>query len=690
MTSGNDHDDRASRSAADAPAVADASRLTTTLLAATERLEAERSFGKARIQPQVLDVARRLLAAPGGVEALARLAPRLDAAGIFAGSDWDAPQSLSPKLAAATLDGAPPATVTLEALSLLRLLAIATGATTHPQLHADAARHHLAQVLALNLKRLFGAPDEALRDRPLEPALRELFRHMADRIGFHDVLSGLVAEIWRILVQRPLQVNAVKDMIAQIAVTMAERGAELGDGRLGADRLVSALFGPTRTCADDPGLPLYRERLAAMDEAALLQEARGLSRAMHDTGLVSDYHVAFLTRTLEGDRATLAPEALGLTSVGLDCWRRHRALCHDLIRVAVRLETPQAVLGLANLLERGVLHHPPVPPALRRQISLTLSEATAARLTAAFGPSAPPGALLLAGTLQVLGQPLGVGQGANPTCQSARAIAMWGLNDPDYLLHLIAQAARYDTVQMHFEGQPLSSAELPAGLAAFTPLDADPVSVALVPHLDRIYAAMGRLCADRGDDPHVWINPEFHGWWVGRDCAVAVDVPTGKLADLEGFLSRFHAAYHPDFNGQEPVIHPQPAGIGVTDATARFIGWHAIAILRMARDQAGVMRVYFYNPNNDSGQDWGAGVVVSTEGAGERYGEASLPFDQFASRLYLFHNDPVRPVPAAEPDEAMIRDIARRARESWAAGREDLAAAAATAAVVATALPDGS
>ena len=51
------------------------------------------------------------------------------------------------------------------------------------------------------------------------------------------------------------------------------------------------------------------------------------------------------------------------------------------------------------------------------------------------------------------------------------------------------------------------------------------------------------------------------------------------------------------------------------------------------------MRVYFYNPNNDSGQDWGKGVTVSTEGYGEQHGESSLPIGEFTSRLYIFHYD---------------------------------------------------
>ncbi|MGM0585487.1 MAG: hypothetical protein ACQEUZ_12650, partial [Pseudomonadota bacterium] len=161
-------------------------------------------------------------------------------------------------------------------------------------------------------------------------------------------------------------------------------------------------------------------------------------------------------------------------------------------------------------------------------------------------------------------------------------------------------------------------------------------------------------------------------WWVGRSCAVAVDVPTGALAGIEDFIGRFHQAYHPDFNGGEPVIHPQPAGIAATDAAARFIGWHAISILRVAPDRGGAMRVYFYNPNNDSGQDWGGGIVVSTHGNGERYGEGSLPFDQFAARVYLFHEDPVKPTATTRPPAETLRAVADVVRESWAVGRSEI------------------
>lgn len=223
---------------------------------------------------------------------------------------------------------------------------------------------------------------------------------------------------------------------------------------------------------------------------------------------------------------------------------------------------------------------------------------------------------------------------------------------------------------MHFEGRAISSATLRAGLSEqLTHTHLDPVSLVLVPHLDRIYFEMGRLSAGRFEDPHKWVNPEFHGWWVGHGFAIAVDVATGHLKDYDDFIRRFYACYHPYYNGNKPVIHPQPAGIAVTDINGAFIGWHAITIIRVATDPEGQVRVYFYNPNNDSGQNWGCGVVVSTEGHGELHGEASLPIAQFVSRLYIFHYDPLEQGEPAAVDAREAADVAVMARESWARER---------------------
>jgi hypothetical protein len=601
---------------------------------------------KVRHRDQVLDACRRLLAATGGREFLYANVQRLEDGGLFLGTDWEDPAVLSPGLVGDTLANADGRTAVLEMVSEIRLLAVANGDLYHPGMVPDQARHFLTQVLALNLNRFLTAGGEAERVRSdfVGSLVDEQFAYLKDNVGLDDVLGKLIEEIWRIMDQRPIVVDQVKVMISQIAIAMQSASGDTGEGALGADRLISAAFGPTTGSRDDPGLPVYQERLAAMDHATRAREASGFARAMHDTGLVSDYHTVFVRWLVENDETSLLPGALGLSNTGIDCLRCYEDLIHHLIVETISPATSQTVYGLAMMLERGVLYIPPVGPALWRQSSLRLAPSAAERLTEAYGDAVAPGIRLLAGMIDLLGLPLGVGQGNNPTCQAARALSMWSYSTPDYLLYLTAQAAVFDDLIMSFEGQPIYGAAARAAHPAQFLLDVDPVSVLLVPLLNAVYEEMGRMCGDREEDPHRWINREFHGWWVGGEFNIAVDVNDGALVGLEAFLQRFWATYHPHYNGSQPVIHPQPAGIAVTDSAARFIGWHAITILRVALDQAGVMRVYFFNPNNDSGQSWGNGVEVSTYGHGERNGEASLPFADFASRLYIFHADPLQRV----------------------------------------------
>nr|WP_202597250.1 hypothetical protein [Halomonas icarae] len=638
--------------------------------AAITLLADARDFAKPGKLPRVLDTARRVLLQEGGAAAVEARAQWLEQAGVFAGSDWETPQYLVPTLTTHALKSADPNVVVIETLSELRLLAIARGEYLHPVVSAEQAHHYLTQTMAINLWLLFGAPSEAERETQgrLAQVPRHLFRHLAERIGYEHIIDRLIAEIWRILEQRPIQVGPVKQMITQIAICQADPTIDLGASGQGADRLVSSLFGPTRASREDPGLEVYRERLASMDATALQGEATGFARAMHDTGLVSPYHPVLLRHLLEHNDHLLA-EALGLSSTGRDCLLCYRELVSALIRGGVHSATPQAAYGLALMLERGILYQPPVAPAMWRQLSLALSEWSKARLNLAFGEAVSPRARLLEGVLCMLGQPLGIGQGNNPTCQSARALSIWAYNDPDYLLQMVAWAARDDEIIMHFEGMPLSSMASLSGVAQSLPMDLDPVSLIVVPHLDRIYAEMGRRCIGREGDPHRWVNPEFHGWWSGRGFRINVDVATGQIQDLDTFLRHFYASYHPYYNGNQPLIHPQPVGIAVTDSAARFIGWHAITILRVNLDPSEVMRVYFFNPNNDSGQDWGDGIQVSTADHGERFGESSLPFDQFASRLYIFHYDPLERGELAEVSQSELDRVADYLYRSWGADR---------------------
>jgi hypothetical protein len=627
-------------------------------------------FSKATKVRRLYDAVKRIIQSEGGCALLERYIERIERAGVFNNTDYATPQILVPSLSAYSLKSADTDTVLIEALSDLRLLAVADGQYTHEAISSEQAHHHLTQILAVNLQLLFSVPTEAERETQgrLAQVSRDLLQYLAQRIGYEHIIEQLIDEIWRILQQRPIQVDHIKQMVTQIAICQQNPDIDLGQSGHGADRLISSLYGATQASREDPGVEAYLSRLETMDTPTLQYEATGFARAMHDTGLVSPYH-AVLLRYVSEHSDHLLSEALGLSSTGRDCLLSFTDLVRALIDKAVHPASAQAIYGLALMLERCILYQPPVAPALWRQLSLSLSGYSKQRLTILFGEIPSAEARLLEGVLCVLGQPLGVGQGNNPTCQSARAISMWACNDPDYLLQLVVSAARDDEVIMHFEGQAVSSRDSVAGVAKELPMDLDPVSLILVPHLDRIYAEMGRRCIDREGDPHRWVNPEFHGWWCGRGFSINVDVATGKLIELNDFLRRFYASYHPYYNGNQPLIHPQPAGVAITDSAMRFIGWHAITILRVALDQENVMRVYFYNPNNDSGQHWGDDIVVSTAGHSERFGEASLPFEQFASRLYIFHFDPLEPGEAEAVPQATLDEVSEKIYKSWGADR---------------------
>jgi len=662
-----------SNSDAGSPApVVNVDKLVQRLDDAITALDESRDFAKPGKLPRLFDIVRRVLLQPEGCPAVQERAERLERAGVFLGTDWADPSILLPSLTTFSLQSPHADTVIIEALSELRLLAVARGEYQHESVSAEQAHHYLTQVLAINLNMLFGESGEAEREQgKLALVSRAVVQHVAAEIGYEHVIDQLIDEIWRILQQRPIQVTSVRQMITQIALCRVDPNVDLGGAGQGAERLISSLYGPTQACREDPGIPVYEERLQSMDSVALQSEATGFARSMHDTGLVSPYHASFVRHILEKQDAMLT-EALGLSSTGRDCLLCYRELVHELISEGVYPETAQGLYGLSLMLERGILYQPPLAPALWRQARLSICPQARERIQLAYGYQPQPKAWLLQGVLNMLGQPLGVGQGNNPTCQSARALSMWAYNDPDYLLQMVAWAARDNEIIMHFEGNPVSSAASQGGVASEVTIDLDPVSLVVVPHLDRIYAEMGRLCAHRQGDPHQWVNPEFHGWSAGRGFRINVDVSTGHLEELETFLRHFYASYHPFYNGNQPLIHPQPAGVAVTDSAARFIGWHAITILRVTLDPDEVMRVYFFNPNNDSGQNWGDDVVVSTARKGERFGEASLPFEQFASRLYIFHFDPLERGEPAEVGEEELERVISRVHRSW--GRDRLPA----------------
>lgn len=634
-------------------------------------------FGRARrADPKssslaLLERARILMALPGGFDALYRRARGMESAGIFGTSDWAKPAILQPALAKRSLREAGAVTTVVEAISEIRMLAVARGDYFHPGISAEQARHFLTQVMALNLDLLSGQLTEADRERPkqLGTIVLQLYQYLISHLGYESLLDSLVAEVWRLLDQGPVQVDSICEMIGQIAKCLYDPKTKTMDSA-DATRLVQSLFAPTPASIEDPGLELYGQRLARMDQASLKSEATHFARNMHDTGLASPYHAVMLRYLRKTGKDDLIPTTLGLTMTGLDDLYCYTELVHALIDETIYPETCQAVFGLTMMLERGSLFTPSVAQALWRHIKLELSEETTAAIENTFGNAQPAKVFLLAGVLNLLGQPLGVGQGNNPTCQSAIGLSMWAANEADYLLQVLAWAARDNEVLGRFEGSEVSSRNLEPGLVKEAPVDVDPVSLILIPHLDRIYGEMWRRCQGRDDDAHRWINPEFYGWWVSHGFRVVADIETGELHDYDGFVRHFYASYHPFYNGQMPVIHAQPAGIAVTDSGARFVGRHAINILRVGLSPENEMRVYFFNPNNDSGQDWGQGITCSTRGHGEFRGEASLPIAEFASRLYAFHYDTLELGDLSEvPDEEVAR-VMELGYTSWAASPE--------------------
>ncbi|MGB1476319.1 MAG: hypothetical protein ACPG9R_00905 [Marinobacter salsuginis] len=616
----------------------------------------------------VLERSRLLMTLPGGFDALYRRVRSLESAGIFGTSDWARPALLQPALAKHSLRAAGAVTTIVEALSELRMLAVTRGDYFHPGISAEQARHFLTQVMALNLDLLSGQLTEADRERPkqLGTIVLELYRYLVSHLGYESLLDSLVDEVWRLLDQGPVQVDSICEMIGQIAKCLYDPEMKTR-GNSDATRLVKALFAPTPASAEDPGLAVYEQRLKDMDDLALSSEASSFARSMFDTGLASPYHAVMLRFLRDTGQDELIPNTLGLTMTGLDDLYCYTELVHALIDEAIYPETCQAVYGLTMMLERGSLFTPSVAQALWRQIKLQPSAETNQALAETFGDARPPRVFLLAGVINLLGQPLGVGQGNNPTCQSAIGLSMWASNEADYLLQVLAWAARDNEVLSRFEGQEVSSRDLEPGLVKGTPVDVDPVSLVLIPHLDRLYGEMWRRCENRDEDAHRWINPEFYGWWVSHGFRAVTDVKTGEVHDYEGFIRHFYASYHPFYNGNIPVIHAQPSGIAVTDSAARFVGRHAINILRVALSPKNEMRVYFFNPNNDSGQNWGQGITCSTHGNGEFRGEASLPIAEFTSRLYAFHFDPLELGDlSAIPDEEVAR-VMDLGCTSWAA-----------------------
>lgn len=628
---------------------------------AVEELAQASDLAKPLHRPKLLTCSESMLGTPEGIEYAYGRMGDLVAAGLFVGGPWERPQRLVPTLVAGTLRAGGETTL-MEVLSELRMLALATGKITDPELSPEDACAFLEEVTVLNLDLAFPSGSEQERDLPaaVTRKARALFDLILRHVPIDGVKARMSSEVEMIMHQRPIVTQRARTML-----DFARRRFEL-DRDEPADevllRYLDAVDGPTLLSGEHHGPAAYVAAFARLDPHEAEAEARALASAMRETGLVSAQHAALLRAV--ADRPELLAAALQLSSAGRQQLDEHHALVAEIVEAAIRPATEQAVYGLAELLDAGLLSRDPVRNGLGRLLTLSMDPQVEANVGRSVDSELPATRVLLADALNVLGQPLGVSQGWSPTCQSARGISLWSQHAPAKLLDMVITVAQSNRLEMRFESETLDSSTLPAGLATEIDQTLDAVSTVLVPHLDRLYNEMMKRASLRTDDPHKWVNPALYGHWIPTGFFSAFDPVTQSIHRYEAFVRTFYMTHHPAYNQGHGLAYPSPVGLFITSAGGDLLGFHAVSLLRVA-EHDGEARAYFLNPNAEGRQDWGDGVEPTVYGHGERAGESSLPFGQFASRLYAFHYNPSDVGDLASVDDAEVAAVVRAARETW-------------------------
>ncbi|HBP17184.1 MAG TPA: hypothetical protein DEA08_05225, partial [Planctomycetes bacterium] len=394
--------------------------LNATALAEFDRLLGELPRAGARARPptlqRLLALAAHLLESEAGVEALAERGGAIEEAGFFRDTAWADPSRLLPPLVRSGLLAEGP-TGTTESLSELRMLALAQGRCRSERASAEEAAAFLEAALVLCLDLLFPVRGtEASRDpTPGRRRAERLCAYLGRAFSLEGLLGVLTVEVEQVLSQRQIQLERVHELLDQ-----AER-VPLSEGRARPERLerfLRARSGPTPLSERHRDPEAYRAALAQLGQQERCVEARALGRSLRMTGLACPQHAVLLGEHFaESETVELA---LRLNAPGQVELARQQRLFQRLVRECVRPATAGSLYGLARVLEAGLLSRPEVEAGLRRLFALELAPSVTARLRARFGDEADLSAHLIAGAVNVLGQPLGLGQGNNPTCQSAR------------------------------------------------------------------------------------------------------------------------------------------------------------------------------------------------------------------------------------------------------------------------------
>lgn len=596
-----------------------------------------------------------------GIQLLYNHISELVESGYFQETMWDDPARLVPTLVGGTLKAGGQSTIA-EIMSELRIVAIANQTITNKKFSASKAQVFLKETLVNNLDLIF--PDGSEESRSMEINTRQkidvLFDFLMDQISIDKIKGQIAEEIELICAQRPIVTERVLKIIETVKNEISLFPENEDDKRL--INYVNAVYTPSEK-AGKLSIDEYKEFLEQAEHEEIIIECDKLSGTMHETGLALKYHSVLLRHV--ADEGALVKKALGLERTGKAEFDKHKKFVSELIQSVIHPDTARSCYGLAKLLERSLLSHQPVKSGLQRIMGMDLHDDVAANIRKSKENSTlDPKYILAAECLGILGQPLGIGQGWNPTCQSARGISLWSSHAPGKLLRMIESTAKSNNLEMRFEGDIISSKGLNLGLVKELDYNLDAVSVVLVPHLDKIYNEMMRRAAHRSDDPHKWVNPAMYGHWIPIGFISAYDHLTNSIKEYEKFVRTFYITHHPDYNGGNDLAYPNPVGIFLTSSAGKLIGFHAVSILRVKKFN-GHVRVYILNPNNEGRQRWQDNMRPTVAGNGERPGESSLPFHQFASRLYAYHfnQSDLDDLSRVKSDE--IEKVIKLAKTSW-------------------------
>lgn len=587
--------------------------------------------------------------------------PDLIQSGFFTDTIWENPRNLVPGLVKGTLLSTYPTNI-YELLSELRFMALAESKIELTDFSAEEALLFLKEVIVHNFDIAFGeveptAPESG--EESMQKKSRLLFDFLLDKIPVYTLKEHLLREVESTIAQRPIVTERVEGILRLLHYEFDLKENIPADWAL--IEYCNILFRHLPSALE--------EQLPKWSEDKLEKEARTAGALMRKSGLVAPYHLTFL-KMVARNHPEYIPDLLELNLHGRAEFNRFREFITLLIEEYLVPANKQAIFGLARVLERNLLSKKPVFHAINRLVRINLHPAVEERLSRGKKKDEPatPRQLLIGGVLSLLGQPLGVRQGNNPTCQSARALSMWSRHAPAKLINLIVDVAYSDNLIFRFNNTLIQSNQQGGQVGEKFDYRLDAASVVLVPHLDRIYGEMMRQASlyYPGKDPHIYVNPAFYGHWIQTGFMAVYNPITGRIEDYERFVATFFAAFHPEYNDGHDLVYPVPLGIYITDARAHMQGFHAISLTRVRQDPAGIWRAYFFNPNSEGPQNWGQEIRPSVRDQGEWAGESSLPFYQLASRVYAFHYNQLQLGNKTElvPKEK-VEQVRELAKSSW-------------------------